>query len=300
MYNDTFDRYPIQTIRKPLYPFLLRQIGRPPRKLHIRGTIPDDQNIFLCVIGARHHSDYGKDAIRKIILGLKGYPVVIVSGLAIGIDSLAHEYALEAGLKTIAFPGSGLNKEVIYPASRIGLARRILDSGGALVSPFTHDQKSAHWTFPFRNTLMSAVSHAVLVIEAKKDSGTMITVGQAGEFNRDLYAVPGSIFSSLSYGPNSIIRNGGVAIQSADDLIESLCLIKTPQMNNVESTIDNLKFELFNESQKKFLDLLDHNQDKTELMYLMGMNPIEYAGLLTDLEIDGAISISFGVIRKII
>jgi len=156
----------IQTITSDQYPYLLKQISQLPKYLDVIGTIPSDENRFLCVIGARKHTSYGKEVCERLIAGLAGYPIVIVSGLALGIDSVAHAAALKAGLKTIAFPGSGLNEQVIYPEEHKPLAKQIVAAGGALVSPFARDQIGVYWSFPTRNRLMAGISHAVLIIEA--------------------------------------------------------------------------------------------------------------------------------------
>jgi len=161
---------------------------------------------------------------EKLIHGLRGYPVVVVSGLAIGIDSISHHAALDAGLETVAFPGSGLAESALYPASRRKLAHRIVDSGGALISPFPYEQPGALWTFPVRNQLMAGMSHATLIIEARKGSGTLITAEHALEFSRDVLAVPGSIFSDLSYGPHMLLSRGAAPASSSEDILRALGL----------------------------------------------------------------------------
>jgi DNA protecting protein DprA len=212
----------INRINEEQYPYLLKQINRKPEYLDIAGTFPGDTYKFLCVVGSRTYSSYGEKVVRSLIHGLKGHPVVIVSGLAIGIDSLAHEAALEAGLKTVAFPGSGLLPEVLYPSSRRKLAEKIISSGGALVSPFLPEQVGDYWTFPTRNRLMAAVSHATLVIEGRQGSGTLGTADFATEFSRDVLAVPGEIFSELSYGPHMLIQKGAGMITCSEDILEAL------------------------------------------------------------------------------
>ena len=212
----------IQTIYPPEYPLLLNRLDKVPEKLDIIGTLPSDDHKWLCIVGSRTHSEYGVEVCKEIIRGLAGYPIVIVSGLAIGIDSLAHEIALEVGLKIVVIPGSGLDDDTIYPQSHLELAKRIIDSGGTLISPYEPTQKATRWTFPVRNQLMAGLSHAVLVIEARKKSGTMITANAAGDINRDTLAVPGSIFSDLSSGPHELLRKGATAVTCAEDVLEAL------------------------------------------------------------------------------
>lgn len=204
------------------YPELLKQIRPVPKSFDVAGDIPSDDHKFLCVVGSRTHSDYGKEACRKIILGLAGQPVVIVSGLAIGIDSIAHEAALDAGLKTIAFPGSGLSPKVLYPVSRRSLAARIVEAGGALMSPFLFDQTGTNWTFPVRNRLMAGMSHAVLIVEGRPGSGTLGTATYATELNRNVLIIPGSIFSDLSYGPHLLMKEGATPVTNAEEVMSEL------------------------------------------------------------------------------
>jgi DNA processing protein len=210
------------TITPEHYPELLKQIHPKPNHLDVAGTIPSDNYKFLCVVGSRTPSPYGIEACRKIILGLQGQPVVIVSGMAIGIDSIAHEAALEAGLKTIAFPGSGLSLHALYPASRRNLAEKIINSGGGLISPFPKDQTGAIWTFPIRNRLMAGISHATLIIEGRKGSGTLGTATYATELNRNVLIIPGSIFSELSYGPLLLMKEGATPVTCAEEVMNEL------------------------------------------------------------------------------
>jgi DNA processing protein len=212
----------INKITKAEYPITLRNIPSIPESMDIIGSLPSPEHKYLCVVGARKFSDYGKDACTKLIAGLNKYPIVIVSGLAFGIDSIAHEAALEAGMKTVAFPGSGLKPENIYPRAHLGLAERIIENGGALLSPFKPDQVWTSWTFPFRNRLMAGISHATLIIEARAHSGTLLTADYAMEFGRDVMTVPGSIFSDLSYGPHMLIKRGAIPITSSEDILEAL------------------------------------------------------------------------------
>jgi DNA processing protein len=204
------------------YPTLIRELHKQPEFLDIVGTLPDDGYKFLCVIGARRYSSYGKEVCSKLISGLKNYPIVIVSGLAIGIDSLAHRCALDSGLTTIAWPGSGLSDSVLYPSMHLELAKEIVNSGGAILSPFERDQHGTKWTFPVRNELMAAMSHATLIIEAREGSGTMLTANAAVEMGRDVLIVPGSIFSDLSHGPHTLWNDGATPVTSSGDILRAL------------------------------------------------------------------------------
>jgi DNA processing protein len=277
----------IQQLPKAQYPFLLNQISRLPAKLDVAGILPSETNRFLCVVGPRLHSSYGREACQKIVSGLKGHPIVIVSGLAIGIDSIAHEAALDAGLITIGFPGSGLSERVLYPVAHRALAKRIVESGGALLSPFNFEQEATQWTFPNRNRLMAGISHATLVIEGEKDSGTLITAGCAGEFNRDLMAVPGSIFSALSYGPHQLLRKGGIAVTCSEDVLEVLGFeierneygdpVRTEKLNLDELDLSPLE--------RRIVDRIHVPKDRDNLIRELGIPISEANAILVSLEL---------------
>src|SRR3989344_5704329 len=141
------------------FPPLLREISDPPKRLHLRGKMPSTDHKWLAVVGSRAMTTYGKQAVRHLIEGLRGYPIVVVSGLAYGVDAEAHKAALAAGLTTVAVPGSGLDWNALYPRANVGLAREILKAGGALVSEFKPEQKATDYTFPQRNRIMAGLSH---------------------------------------------------------------------------------------------------------------------------------------------
>ncbi len=213
------------------FPFLLKKIpvspSLQPRRLFVAGDLPScaetTETKFLCIVGSRKYTSYGKEACEYLVRGLAGYNICIVSGLAIGIDSIAHEAALDVGLSTIAFPGSGLSPQVMYPARNQRLAERIKNTPKcALLSEFDMDFHAIDWGFPLRNRLMAGISHATLVIEAGIDSGTLITSRLAGDYNRDVFAVPGQIFSPLSAGPNMLISKGAAIIRSSSDILDAL------------------------------------------------------------------------------
>lgn len=209
-------------LTKQEIPFPLTQIPQPPKKLYLQGNLPKENVKILCVVGSRKYSNYGEEVVKKLILGLKGHPICIVSGLAVGIDGLAHKAALEAGLQTIAFPGSGLDPKVLYPQSHNRLAEEILYAGGGLISEYEMLQPARPWTFPERNRLMAGISHAALIIEGKDGSGSSITARLALEYDRIVATVPQNISSPLSELPNRLIRAGAVPITSSEDILEML------------------------------------------------------------------------------
>lgn len=214
--------YKIKELKQDEFPKLLQEINDPPKKLYIKGELPKDDVKYLCIVGSRKYSPYGKEVCRKLIGGLSGYPIVIVSGLALGIDAIAHETALDTGLKTIAIPGSGLGEEILHPRTNRNLAKRIVNEGGALLSEFEEDFKATQYSFPQRNRIMAGMSHAVLIIEAEEKSGTLITSKFATEYNRDVLTVPSSIFSPTAYGPHMLLRLGATPITKSEDILEML------------------------------------------------------------------------------
>ena len=281
--------FPIQPLE---IPEPLHHIPQPPKQLFIRGTFPDmNKYTFLTVVGPRNYTSYGEDVCKTLIAGLAGYPIVIVSGLAMGIDAIAHESALDNKLLTVAFPGSGLDNNVLYPKSNVNLAMRILDSGGALVSELKNDQASANWTFPQRNRLMAGLSVATLVIEAEHKSGTRITARLATEYNRDVLAVPGNIFSKNSEGTNELIKLGATPITCAQDILEALGFTVT------ETTPMDL-FSQCSPEEEQVLRLLNTPKMKGDLIRELGI-PVHKANiLLSQMELSGLIKDVSGEIRR--
>lgn len=282
--------FPIKKLSENEIPPELLEIAEPPKKIFVRGNIPDDSFIRLAVVGSRKYTPYGKEACRKLILGLRGYNICIVSGLALGIDSIAHEAALEAGLPTIAIPGSGLEQKVLYPHSHAGLAKRILEKGGCLLSEYEENQEAAPWTFPQRNRIMAGISKATLVVEAEKKSGTMITARLATEYNRDVLAVPGSIFSRTSEGTHLLIRLGATPISTSEDILEALGIIQ-------EKKVDQEKlFEDCDEEEIIILKLLDAPKTREEICEALDISAQKLNSSLTMLEIKGLIKENSGKI----
>ncbi|MBP9771796.1 MAG: DNA-processing protein DprA [Candidatus Pacebacteria bacterium] len=216
----------IRTLPKDEFPPLIKEMLDPPESLRIRGALPSQEHMYLCVVGSRSYSPYGKDVCERLIAGLSGYPVVIVSGLALGIDGIAHESALRAGLTTIGVPGSGLSEDVLYPRAHIGLSREIVARGGAILSELPDDAEATNWSFPKRNRLMAGMCHAILIVEAREKSGTLITARLGMEYNRDVLVVPSPIFSASGAGSNRLLRECAQIVTSSDDILEALHIEK--------------------------------------------------------------------------
>lgn len=228
--------FPIRPLTADEYPDRLKEIADPPQALTIRGAMPREEYSWLCVVGARKYSEYGKAVTEDLIRGLSRYPVVILSGLALGIDGIAHRAALEAELPTVAVPGSGLDDRVLYPASHFSLAQEILRRGGALLSEFNPDWKPRPESFPQRNRIMAGLSHAVLVIEAEERSGTLITSRLATEYNRDVFTIPHSIYSATGAGPHLLMTLGATPIRSSADILAALRLEESDRLASTQTT----------------------------------------------------------------
>ena len=217
----------ISDLPKENWPIGLSNIPCPPKKLNVRGLnnfiqMKNDGYKFLTVVGSRNYTNYGEEVCKEIISGLSGYNICVVSGLAYGIDSIAHNTAIENNLKTIAWPGSSLEKDFIYPKAHLDLAHNILNSGGALLSEFENEMSGNPWMFPQRNRLMVGMADAVLIIEAAEKSGSGITAHMATEYDRNLLVIPGSIFNHNSEMTNRLIRSGATPVCNSRDIIEEL------------------------------------------------------------------------------
>ena len=284
--------YEIKMIKQEEFPKALLEIPQPPEKLFITGDLPNTADYYyLAVVGSRKYTSYGREACERIIAGLAGYPIVIVSGLALGIDGTAHRAALDAGLRTIAVPGSGLDQSVIYPRTHLGLAKEIVENGGALLSEYELDFKATPWSFPQRNRIMAGLSQGVLIIEAEEKSGTLITARMALDYNRNVFVVPGPIFSATSKGTNNLLRQGATPITSAKDLLE--------EIGFVEQAYGTLDLTLFTPEEQAVLILLDDPREREEILASLDTPTAQTLSILTILEIKGIIQERMGKIERV-
>lgn len=283
--------FPVRKLETSEFPTLLHEIPDLPKALYLRGALMPKTHRVLAVVGSREHSVYGRQAVETLIQGLRGYPISIVSGLAIGIDAIAHRAALDAQLHTVAVPGSGIEDAALYPRSNVRLAREILNAGGALLGELDPYAPAARWTFPARNRIMAGMSHATLIVEAGAKSGTLITARLAMEYNRDVLTIPGSIFSRTSFGPHTLMRDGATPITTSDDIVEALGLrIHTEEI-----------IPTFSGTPKEML-LLTHLGEpiaKDLLIERCGMGAREALMTLTLLELRGVIREDDGIITRL-
>ena len=210
----------IITFEDEAYPPLLKQISDPPLLLYIKRRLPPQDALSIAIVGSRSPTRYGKTTCHQLSQQLAARGVTIVSGFARGIDTSAHRGTLEAGGRTIAVMGNGLSH--IYPEENRDLADAILESGGALISEFPMTVPPMGTNFPLRNRVISGLTYGTLVVEASERSGSLITARLAAEQGREVFAVPGEIFSKLSQGTHKLINQGATLIHSVDDLFDGL------------------------------------------------------------------------------
>ena len=285
-------KFDLKILEKNKIPKSLREIPQPPKKLYLWGKLPEDNIICLAVVGSRKATTYWKDVLKKLISGLRGYPVAIVSGLAVGIDALSHEAALDAGLFVVAFPGSGISNAALSYNPNIKLMKKIIDSGGCLISEFEPDTKAAYYTFPMRNRLVAGISKASLIIEAQEKSGTLITARMTLDYNREVLAVPGPINSDFSKGTNRLIRQGATPITCSEDILEALGF-KIDQASKQKSLFDDALPQ-----EKTILNMLIEPLSRDELIRAMKMPTGEANATISVMEIKGLIKEELGEIRK--
>ncbi len=281
--------YPLRQLTGNDIPERLREIPDAPQKLFVRGNMPDPSMKFLAVVGSRKASEYGKAVCEELIEGLAGLPIVIVSGLAFGIDAAAHKAALHSGLTTIAVPGSGLDDSVIHPASHVSLAHQIMKQGGALLSEFEPTFAATPWSFPKRNRIMAGLCDATLVVEAGLPSGSLITARLALDYNRDVLAVPGSIFSPQSGGTNDLLRRGATLIEKSSHIADALGFtVETKRQRN---------FGHLSVNEQLIVALLESPRSRDEVAEGVPLSTAEVNTLLSMLELKNIITEREGLIR---
>lgn len=276
---------------KKYWPRKLFETPFPPKKLWYVGNLPDFSQKTLTVVGSRKFSQYGKQACEHIIEGLSGYPITIVSGLALGIDSISHQKAIECGLYCIAVPGSGLAPQTLYPPQNHRLAEKILENGGCLISEFESEMPALPWMFPQRNRIMAGISDAVLIIEAEEKSGTLITARLALDYNREVFTIPHSIFSQTGGGPNELLKNGAQLVTSAKDILEFF------GFNTEEQIQRSFDFSDMSAEEILIIENLTYPQTIEELIFKIDLPAEKINQTVSLLEIKGFIKRDENVIK---
>lgn len=268
------------TQRDPGYPADLAAIYDPPAVLFVRGALPDQRRPHLAVVGSRHPTRYGEEVARAFAEPIARAGAVIVSGLAYGVDAIAHRAAIDAGGTTVAVLGGGIDDDNVYPSQHRSLASQIVAAGGAVVSEFpigTHVMKQH---FPFRNRVIAGLSRGTLVVEAKATSGSLITARAALEAGRDVFAVPGSVHSELSEGPNNLIKSGAFAATVPGDVLTRL---------GIEARESKPDYAPGSPEEERLYAALSRDpQHADELTSKSGMKPEAVSSVLTLMELKGS------------
>lgn len=281
----------IRELLRAEFPDQLQEIPQPPEKLWALGSWPTDGTKLLAIVGSRALTSYGREACQKLIEGLAGYPVSIVSGLALGADACAHQAALHAGLHTIAIPGSGLGKATLYPRANVRLAEDILSAGGLLLSEHPPDYQAREYDFPSRNRLMVGLADAVLMIEAGERSGTLITARMAGDYNRQLLCVPHRIGDPHAHGSHVFLRIGATMVSDSSHILEALGLeVRTEQRE--------LPLEQLTDAERIVYDLLTEPRERDDILRTSLLPAYEVLSILGMLELKGFAVQEFGTWRK--
>jgi len=278
----------IKILLKEELPYFLQEIYTPPEILYVKGELPNENLNHLAVVGPRKFSTYGKEACQKIINGLKEHNVVIVSGLAAGIDTIAHIAALENNLQTIAVLGHGLDPRVLFPQDNMQLADKITKNG-CVISEYSYSTRATKFTFPQRNRIAAGLSQGTLVIEAPERSGSLITATMALESNREVFAVPNNIFSKNSEGTNKLLKEGAVPVTEPEDILKTFGI-------DIESKPQNI---VLSETEQKIISFLDEPIERDELIRKSGMQPQEINPQLIQMQIKGIIKEIDGKIYQV-
>jgi DNA processing protein len=272
--------------REPAFPALLAAIHDPPAQLYLRGSGDPGllQDPAVAVVGARACSAYGRSVTRSLARDLAAAGLVVVSGMARGVDGEAHRGALEAGGRTVAVLGCGIDRD--YPAAHAELARRIREHG-LVVSEYETGVEPAPWRFPARNRIIAGLCQATVVVEARERSGALITADFALEEGRDVLAVPGEITSGLSVGTNALLKLGAGPVTCAADVLELYDIVASPpKPPSLGPAAENL-----------LARLRDSALTADELVRASGIDPGESAAALTALELAGQVTVEDGVYR---
>jgi DNA processing protein len=269
------------------YPARLRMISDPPSLLYLKGEIRRDDEKAVAVVGSRSTSDYGRRVARDLCRGLASLGFTVVSGMARGIDGTAHETSLNAGGRTIAVLGSGVDR--VYPAEHDKLYRRISENG-AVISEFPMGTRPLAFNFPARNRLISGLSLGVVVVEATEKSGSLITAALALEQGREVFAVPGEVGASRSRGAHRLIRQGAKLVETVDDIMEEIA----PQLlvrsgKTLSAPRRTLPQNLGDEFQRIFGLFQERPLQIDEVIESSGCSASRVSEILLELELQGYI-----------
>jgi len=272
------------------FPFLLKEIPNSPILLFYKGTFSVQDNFPFAIVGTRKNTPQGEIITNNLASDLSLNGITIVSGLALGIDTIAHKAAVKNKKRTIAILGTGIDEKSIYPNSNRGLSRKIIENGGAIVSEFPIETPPLRHHFPQRNRIIAGMSLGTLVVEAAKKSGALITASYSLDQNREVMAVPGNILNSVSFGPNSIIKEGAIPVTCTKDILETL------NLTNIKSFKKSLEIIPKSHEEKLILKFLSHDPIHiNDLMRLTNMSVSVTNSTLIMMEMKGMVKNTGGM-----
>ncbi|MFA6963575.1 MAG: DNA-processing protein DprA [Patescibacteria group bacterium] len=270
------------TIFDKEYPTLLKEIPDAPVILYMRGSPEALKRPGLGVVGSRKYTDYGSSVAYKLTKSLAESGLTIISGLALGIDAIAHQAALDANGMTVGVLGCGLDR--IYPVSNHNLGKAMIERGGAIISEFPIGTPPTNYNFPIRNRIIAGLSLGTLVVEAALDSGSLITAGLALDYNREVFAVPGGIDSPMSEGTNKLIKQGAIPVTCASDVLSVLDIEEKKSAEKAREILPE------NENEKKIYEILRSGERSgDEIIKASKLNVIELNSVLTMMELKGMV-----------
>ncbi|HXV26484.1 MAG TPA: DNA-processing protein DprA [Candidatus Paceibacterota bacterium] len=270
------------------YPEALNAVAGMPDVLYVRGNAELLSRPGIAVVGTRRMSEYGRQAARQMSEAFVRAGFTVISGLALGVDAVAHRAALDAGGATVAVLGSGVDDAMVGPRQNLPLARDILSHGGLLVSEYPPGSPADRWTFPARNRIISGLSKGVLIVEADIKSGALITARLAGEQGRDVFAVPGGIYWPRSAGTNYLIQQGAKAVCTPADVLEEYGVRAGAAMPVSTSDPVHARIVAILEDGPKHMD---------DIVAASGMTAAQIVSALSIMELDGTVANADGTFR---
>lgn len=222
------------------YPNKLKQIKNPPKKLYVLGNLPDENKKTVAIVGSRACSDYGSTVAKLLAKTLTQNGIQVISGLALGIDTSAHIGSLEANGKTFAVLGCGVN--ICYPSYNFNVYEKIIEYNGGIISELEEDKEPLAFNFPLRNRIIAGLSDLIIIVEANKKSGALITADYAIEQGKDVFCVPGRLGDRLSLGTNKYIKNGAYIITEISDVLDRLGVIVDKKLPKDTLNINTLDY----------------------------------------------------------
>ena len=279
--HDTINKSIIYNINDEKYPKCLKEIKNSPKSLYVIGNLPDENKKTVAIVGARNCSDYGITIAKNIARTLSNNNVQVISGLALGIDTSAHIGALEGSGNTFAILGCGVN--ICYPTYNFNVYEKIIKTGGGIISELPDGTPPFPYNFPLRNRIISGFSDIVIIVEAQKQSGSLITCEYALEQGKDIFAVPGRVGDLLSVGTNNLIKQGAYMFTSINDIFDRLGVVCDGKME-----IDNRDIEKLDYFEKLVYDNLSYESKHIDELILLTKLTIEKCtNVLMSLQLNG-------------